>query len=84
MAAAAAAPAGGGFGFDPAVFQMTHSPIMAPFLVNCVCEMLNRVYSKVAYDPVVLVKESELEVPQRELAIAHIARAIHDYFLFNR
>ncbi len=33
---------------------------------------------------VVLVKESELEVPQRELAIAHIARAIHDYFLFNR
>jgi beta-lactamase class A len=33
---------------------------------------------------VVLVKESELEVPERELTIAHIARAIHDYFLFNR
>ena len=31
---------------------------------------------------VVFVKESELEVAARETAIAHIARAIHDYFLF--
>ena len=31
---------------------------------------------------VVFVKASELEVPERELAIAHIARAVHDYFLF--
>ena len=31
---------------------------------------------------VVFVKESELEVPARETAIAHIARAVHDYFLF--
>ncbi len=32
---------------------------------------------------VVLIKESDLEGSERELAIAHIARAIHDYFLFN-
>jgi beta-lactamase class A len=32
---------------------------------------------------VIFVKASEKEVPERERAIAHIARAIHDYFLFN-
>ena len=32
---------------------------------------------------VVFVKQSELGVPQRERAIAHIARAVHDYFVFN-
>ncbi len=32
---------------------------------------------------VVFVKGSELEVPERERAIAHIARAVHDYFVFN-
>ncbi len=32
---------------------------------------------------VVFVKESELSVSQREQAIAHIARAVYDYFLFN-
>lgn len=32
---------------------------------------------------VVFVKASEKEVPERERAIAHIARAIHDYFVFN-
>lgn len=32
---------------------------------------------------VVFVKESEREIPERERAIAHIARAVHDYFLFN-
>jgi beta-lactamase class A len=31
----------------------------------------------------VFVKASEREVPQRERAIAEIARAAHDYFLFN-
>ena len=33
---------------------------------------------------VVYVKESEVEIPEREAVIAQIARAIHDYFLFNR
>lgn len=32
---------------------------------------------------VLFVKESTREVEERERAIAHIARAIHDYFLFN-
>ena len=32
---------------------------------------------------VVFVKQSILPVPERERAIAHISRAIHDYFLFN-
>ena len=32
---------------------------------------------------VVLVKASEVEVSVRETVIAHIARAIHDYFLFS-
>jgi beta-lactamase class A len=32
---------------------------------------------------VVFVKASDKEVPERERAIAHIARTIHDYFLFN-
>jgi beta-lactamase class A len=32
---------------------------------------------------VVLVKDSDLPVPDRERAIAQVARAIHDYFLFN-
>ncbi len=32
---------------------------------------------------VLFVKESTLPVAERERAIAHIARAIHDYFLFN-
>lgn len=31
----------------------------------------------------IFVKESERDVERREFAIAHIARAIHDYFLFN-
>jgi len=31
----------------------------------------------------VFVKDSELEIPYRERAIAHAARAAHDYFLFN-
>lgn len=31
----------------------------------------------------VFVKESELDVPQRERAIAQISRAIYDFFLFN-
>jgi beta-lactamase class A len=33
---------------------------------------------------VVFVKESPLTVPERERAIAHVARAVHDYFLFHR
>ena len=33
---------------------------------------------------VVYVKESEVEIPEREAVIAQIARAIHDYFVFNR
>jgi beta-lactamase class A len=32
---------------------------------------------------VVFIKQSNLEVPERERVIAHIARAVHDYFLFN-
>jgi beta-lactamase class A len=32
---------------------------------------------------VVFVKASDKETPERERAIAHIARTIHDYFLFN-
>ena len=32
---------------------------------------------------VAFVKDSELEIPKREKAIAHVARAAHDYFLFN-
>jgi len=32
---------------------------------------------------VVFVKASDKDVPERERAIAHIARTIHDYFLFN-
>lgn len=32
---------------------------------------------------VAFVKESELEVPERERAIAEVARAAHDYFLFT-
>lgn len=32
---------------------------------------------------VVFVKESTKEIPAREAAIAHLARAIHDYFLFQ-
>jgi len=32
---------------------------------------------------VVFVKASDKEIPERERAIAHIARTIHDYFLFN-
>lgn len=32
---------------------------------------------------VVFVKESKLEVPERERAIAHISRAVYDYFLFS-
>ncbi len=32
--------------------------------------------------PLVFVTESELEVAARETAIAHIARAVRDYFLF--
>ena len=31
----------------------------------------------------VFVKQSEADVEDRELVIAHIARAVHDYFLFN-
>ncbi len=33
---------------------------------------------------VVYVKESEVAIPEREAVIAQIARAIHDYFVFNR
>ena len=33
---------------------------------------------------VAFVKESELDVPEREDAIAEVARAAHDYFLFRR
>ena len=33
---------------------------------------------------VVYVKESAVEIPEREAVIAQIARAIHDYFVFNR
>ena len=33
---------------------------------------------------VVYVKQSEVEIPEREAVIAQIARAIHDYFVFNR
>ena len=32
---------------------------------------------------VAFVKDSVLEIPEREKAIAHVARAAHDYFLFN-
>ncbi len=32
---------------------------------------------------VVFVKQSTLPVPERERVIAHIARAVHDYFVFN-
>lgn len=32
---------------------------------------------------VVFVKDSELEIPVREAAIAQISRAVYDYFLFN-
>ena len=32
---------------------------------------------------VVFVKASDKAIPERERAIAHIARTIHDYFLFN-
>lgn len=32
----------------------------------------------------VFVKSSEKEIPERERAIAEVARAIHDYFVFNR
>ncbi len=31
----------------------------------------------------ILVKESDLDVEERERAIAHIARAVYDYFAFN-
>lgn len=31
----------------------------------------------------ILVKESELDVERRDRAIAHIARALYDYFAFN-
>lgn len=31
----------------------------------------------------VFVKESELEVPERERVIAQIGRAVHDYFTFR-
>ena len=33
---------------------------------------------------VVYVKQSAVEIPDREAVIAQIARAIHDYFVFNR
>ena len=33
---------------------------------------------------VAFVKNSELPVPDRERAIAEVARAAHDFFLFNR
>ncbi len=33
---------------------------------------------------VVYVKESAVDVPEREAVIAQIARAVHDYFVFNR
>ena len=33
---------------------------------------------------VVYVKESDVPIPDREAVIAQIARAIHDYFVFNR
>ena len=29
------------------------------------------------------VKDSELEIPEKEKVIAHVARVAHDYFLFN-
>jgi len=32
---------------------------------------------------VAFIKDSEIEMPEREKAIAHAARAVHDYFLFN-
>ena len=32
---------------------------------------------------VVFVKDSEFEIPQRERAIAHVARSVHDYFIFK-
>lgn len=32
---------------------------------------------------VIFVKASDKEIPERERVIAHIARAIHDYFVFN-
>lgn len=32
---------------------------------------------------VAFVKESAREIPERERAIAHVARAVHDYFIFN-
>jgi beta-lactamase class A len=31
----------------------------------------------------VFVKASEKEIPARERAIAEVARAVHDFFLFN-
>lgn len=32
----------------------------------------------------VFVKDSTKEIPEREKAIAHVARAVYDYFLYNR
>ena len=32
---------------------------------------------------VAFVKDSEFEIPERERAIAHVARAVHDYFIFE-
>ncbi len=32
---------------------------------------------------VVFIKGSTLDLPQRDLAIAHIGRAVHDYFIFH-
>ena len=32
---------------------------------------------------VTYVKDSELEIPEKEKVIAHVARVAHDYFLFN-
>ena len=32
---------------------------------------------------VAFVKDSDLSIPERERAIAHVARSIHDYFLFQ-
>ncbi|ETO19480.1 hypothetical protein RFI_17749, partial [Reticulomyxa filosa] len=45
-----------GFNFNPKIFEMTHSPIMAPFMVHCVLELLNKEYGKTVYNPQTIIQ----------------------------
>ncbi|ETO31144.1 hypothetical protein RFI_05976, partial [Reticulomyxa filosa] len=45
-----------GFNFNPKIFEMTHSPIMAPFMVHCALQLLNKDYGQLVYNPQTIIQ----------------------------